>query len=583
AVLVAVGLVAGALAVFLARGWLAPPAQHIPLRKFELRLPDAGTSPRLGAISPDGRTAAYFIGDTLWVQDLGELKPRRLTVQPGARLVFWSPDGKQLGTVAGTRVTRVALAGGESQMVCDARASFSGGSGATWRDDGTIVFSRADSTGLSEVSALSGDPRTLLEIDPAAETDFHEPSALPGDRGLLFLAHRRKGSTNNICLLSRGKRNVLLELEGQRLAHPCYASSGHILYERAGTNPGIWALPFSLARLEVTGEPILVVPGGASPAVSDDGTLTYIGGASSAAAQLRWIGHDGRALGDIAPPRAGGRAPSPDGTHIAYVLTEPDNPNGDVWVQDVTRGTRTRLTFEPGAEGAVSWTPKGDRIVYQSRIPEQTSGPSFGWRVLSRAADGTGGVDSLSPGGLPSISPDGRYLAFSDFSGSGSWDLAYLALDGDRKPVTFLLGGSFLAGPRISPAGNFIAYMSEESGEWEVFLKRFPSGEGKWQVSTAGGQWPRWNGKGDRLYYGQGPDVMEVEVSGQASATLSTPKRLFTRSPVSAGIFGWYPAFDVTGDGERFVIVTDASTGGAAHGMTVVQNWVAEFQGKKAR
>jgi hypothetical protein len=133
---------------------------------------------------------------------------------------------------------------------------------------------------------------------------------------------------------------------------------------------------------------------------------------------------------------------------------------------------------------------------------------------------------------------------------------------------------------RVSPAGNFLAYMSHESGEWQIFLTRYPSGEGKWQVSVAGGQAPRWNAKGDRLYFVQAEDVMEVEVSGAAAPTLSTPRRLFTRPALGTGPFGWYPTFEVTGDGSRFVIIRGAGQKGLAQGIAVVQNWIAEFATK---
>jgi hypothetical protein len=134
-----------------------------------------------------------------------------------------------------------------------------------------------------------------------------------------------------------------------------------------------------------------------------------------------------------------------------------------------------------------------------------------------------------------------------------------------------------VVGGRISPSGSFLAYMSSESGQWEVYLTRYPSCEGRWQVSTVGGQWPRWSAKGDRLFFAQAEDVMEVEVGGAGAPVLGTPKRLFSRPALGQGPFNFYTSFDVTGDGTRFLITRPAGQQGPVQGVTVVQDWTAEF------
>jgi Tol biopolymer transport system component len=581
AALAVAGLLAGALVAVVVLRALQPHAPGAPLRKFLLPTPGGAAAPRFSMLAPDGHAVAYFLGDTLWIQDFGELEPRRLGPHSAPHAVFWSPDGGNLGVISGTKLVKVTPGGGESQVVCDAREAFTGGTGAVWLADGAIVFSRGDSAGLMQVSSTGGDPRTLLAANTAEETDFHDPSALPGGRGILFLAHRLKGGADNITLLAGGRRRVILELKEQWLYRPTYAPSGHILFRRTGTNPGIWAVPFSLAKLEATGEPFMVVPDGADPSVSADGTLAYLGSASGGLAQLQMMRRDGGEPVAIGPPMEAERstALSRDGGRIAF--TQRFENHGDLWIHDLARGTRTRLTFDPGDEGVPCWSPAGDRIVYQA-LPLNPAQGVPPWVILIRAADGTGNADTLAQGVVPAFSPDGKLVMYSSLAGGATnWELWSVALEGDRTPRRFLSNGARLLDGRIAPGGNFIAYMSNESGEWQVYLKRFPSGEGKWQVSIAGGQWPRWNGRGDRLCYMQGGDVMEVEVSGQVSPTLSTPRKLFTAGPGLPGGFNIVTGCDVSADGERFLLLQDVNPAAHPQGVTVIQNWAAEFAKKQ--
>jgi dipeptidyl aminopeptidase/acylaminoacyl peptidase len=400
---------------------------------------------------------------------------------------------------------------------------------------------------------------------------------------MLFAGHRRKGGINNISLWAGGKRKLLLELEGQRIANPVYAASGHILFERGPTTQGIWALPFSLARLEVLGEPFLVAPGGTGPTISAEGTLAFVAGASGAATQMTWVDREGKELGTIGQPESDASMNiwlSPDGKRVARGVTA--NDNRDLWIYDTARGTRTRLTFDPATDDDPSWSPSGNRVVHTARL-KGTSGAE-GFMVLLRAADGTGSADTLAGNAAaPTSTPDGRHVLYVALERNGAiWNLMETPLEGSRIPRLLLNGNPWVQEGRVAPIGNFMAYMSHESGEWEIFLTRYPSCEGKWQVSVAGGQWPRWNAKGDRLFFAQADDIMEVEVGGTTAPALGTPRRLFARPPLGAGAFGWYPGFDVSGDGSRFFILRGAGQKGLTQGVAVVQNWLAEFEGKAA-
>ncbi len=202
-----------------------------------------------------------------------------------------------------------------------------------------------------------------------------------------------------------------------------------------------------------------------------------------------------------------------------------------------------------------------------------------------RSADGTGEAKRLAPGISCSFSPDGKRLVYSAWGGTQNhWDLWSLLLDGTSKPVAFLEAPGNQIAPALSPDGRYLAYASEESGRWEIFLRPFPSGEGKWQVSSGLGFWPHWSRGGDELFYAQGNDIMVVDVKTAPSLMLSSPRKLFSHAPSGVPMqMGLPDGFDVSPDGKRFLLLRNEGKEPAVHGIIVVQNWLAEFQGKQAR
>lgn len=575
------GLALGVIAMFLIGRATRPRAHEAPLRKFHLALPAAeGQAPQFPAISPDGRTVAYLFAGAVWIQAMSELEPRELKVDKDAAGLFWSPDGKSVGYAAGSRIMKISLDGGENQAACDVRGKmeWGGGAGISWGDDGMIVFSRGDSGGVFRVSAAGGDPKQWIRPD-TTESDLHQPCVLPGGHAVIFASHKRHGGYNNITLWADGKRKLLLEVPDQRFSNPTYDPAGYILFHRTPTTPGIWALPFSLSRLEATGEPFIVSPGSSLPSVSAEGTLACTSGGPQGARELAWYDRDGKELGTVGEPETsmGSPALSPDGHRIAWPITAGNNR--DIWILDTTRGTRTRLTFDPSVDDGPAWSPSGDRILYNALPPG--ANPT-GLHLLARAADGTGAVDTLGSGAAPSVAPDGGHAVYTGLEKDGAvWSLKEVALHGPHTPRTLVTGNPRAVMGRISPQANFLAYMSDESGQWEVYLTRYPSCEGRWQVSTAGGQSPRWTARGDRLFFTQADDVMEVEVSGTAVPVLGAPKRLFTRPTLGPGNFNLYASYEMTGDGARFLIIRPAGQQGPTQGVAVIQNWAAEFAKKR--
>jgi Tol biopolymer transport system component len=258
-----------------------------------------------------------------------------------------------------------------------------------------------------------------------------------------------------------------------------------------------------------------------------------------------------------------------------------DEEDPDLWIFDIARGVRTRLTFGKGREEFPIWTPSGEAILYHVR-PEGSSALAD-LRVMRVAADGTGKPDTLAVGATPTVSPDGRYVVYSKVLRSGEWDLAFRPAEGDRSQEASLLsapGWQFDA--RVAPGGEYVAYVSDESGEEEIYLTRFPSGQGRWQLSAGGGQWPRWNRRGDRLYYAKGEDIVAVEVSLEASPSIGTQRVVCSRPPIGVPVIAGYAAgFDVSDDEERLVFFRDPKESSAKHEVVVVQSWFAEFEGRK--
>ncbi|MGD8414208.1 MAG: protein kinase [Candidatus Latescibacterota bacterium] len=550
---------------------LKPEPPPSPLRKFSLAVQrDEKGGPDDPVISPDGTRVAYTVGGRLWVQELDELKPREISVEGQADMPFWSPDGDYIGYLAAGKLWKIPIAGGASVKVCDPQPSFTGGRGATWGRDGRIIYSYG-SSGLWEVTDQGGDPHIYHDIDKEKYGDFHEPFLLPGGKGVLYVAHRANGSPDTIELLAGGEQKQLVQVEGQRLWNPQYSPSGHILYRRSGVNAGVWALPFSLSKLEATGEPFLVAADGVDPSVSGDGTLVYLRGENDAAYTMRWVDRNG-VLGDsIAVPgrEYGEQTLSPDGTKLA--VTESDGDEVDVWIHDLTRGTRTRFTFDEGVQAQPTWSPDGTLIYYND----------FGRdSIVVRAADGTGAAKALVKGRAPHVSGDGRYLAYHVQGGSSQEDIWYLELGQEgAKPKMFLNTPAREGMVNLSPDGRFIAYQSNESGNYEIYVKRFPGGEGKWQASIEGGSYPSWRSDGSALYYVQGGcDIIEVPVESSDNLVLGTPRKLIDCSDLLLASLR-FRSYAVSRDGSRFLMLQairpDLNT--IDIGITVVQNWAREF------
>jgi tRNA A-37 threonylcarbamoyl transferase component Bud32 len=571
------GLLIGTLALLGFQKTTAPAKEATSaIRKLTLPLrPAAESPPTLAAVSPDGRAVAYLQAGEILVQDLNTVEPRAFVVDPGVQDLFWSPDSRHLGFNTGTQLFRLDVATGAVQIVCDPDGGFSGGAGGTWGEDGNIVFSRANSDGLFQVAARGGDARSIAPIDSTLEGDFHDPHLLPGGRGILVVPHQKNNRFQEIVLIEGTERKTLIQMKDQTLSHPVYSPSGHIIFHRSPTNAGLWAVPFSLSRLEVTGDPFLVAAGGLQPSVTSDGLLVFVEGSSGSRLRLAWVDRSGSETADLGELSISGVlswiATSPDGGRVVAAIGESES---DLWILDAVRNTRSRLTFLSGNELWPSFSPDGEHVLFMYRAPAE---PVPASRMLLLKADGTGHADTLGKGLTASITPDGTRVVFAQVQADGTWDLATMSLT-DRKPARLFESPADQYDPRVSPDGRYVAYVSNESGTLQIYLRRFPDGEGRWQVSTAGGHYPRWNARGDRLYYLVQDQIMEVDIDLAGAPVLGNPRRLFNRPPLNITLpLRWPASYDVTGDGQRFVTYQNVAGEKQRTGIMLVQNWVQEF------
>jgi serine/threonine protein kinase len=558
-------LVAAGLAIGLLVGLqLAPSPSEQRIRRFFLPVDlEPGRRSISGPVlSRDGRRIVYESDRSLWLRDLDQATPRPLNGTDGASMPFWSPDGTQVGFRKEGSLWRIPVGGGQPVLICDESPQFYG---ASWGDDGRIVFSTLDD--IREVAAQGGEPKVILKKNTEKEQHFHEVYQLPGGRGQLVVRHLDE-AYDTIMLWAGGKRVDVLTIEGGDLRAPTYSPTGHLLFTRTRESEGLWAVPFSLSRLEVTGEPFLVVPKGAYGGASSDGTLIYVDSEAGSDVELVWFDSQGTILGTIGQPQRDMQDPavSPDGTQVA--VSGKENEDWDIWIHG-EGGRKERLTFDKGRELMPHWSPDGSRILYHHPPGPVASIYAVDW-------DGGGDRKLIIDGRRVSLAQD--RIAFVRTGDTTRGDLWWSSLDTNGDAEAFLQTDADESSPALSPNGRFVAYTSDESGTPQVYIRPFPEGSRKWQVSVEHGWHVFWSPKGDRLYYHTYNKVMEVQVSTDPVLRLGTP-RLFIdpdRSTLSHG-----NGIDVTADGKRFVGIRRVETTGedeVEEGIHVVLNWYSEFR-----
>ena len=543
------------------------------------------------AISPDGEHIAYLTGsvglgaEQLHVRPLDQLTSEILVAEGELNSPFFSPDSQSVGfydrRVNPSVLQRVSVRGGPTSTICDLRGDLRG---ASWGADGTIVFASSDTTsGLWRVAAVGGEPEQLTTPDPEqGEVDHLWPESLPGGEAVLFTIRANPIEDSQIAVLSLDTHEQKVVIRGG--SYPRYAPTGHLLY---GVQGNLWAVGFDLSRLETVGDPVpvqegvLTKPQGAANFnVSENGSLIYVPGVAVAgdARTLVWVDREGREEALMAPP-APYESPrvSPDGRYVAVWVRDPENH--DVIVYDLERDTPTRLTLDPSSDRYPMWTPDGQRVVFSSDRDGQ-------FNVFSKAADGTGQAERVTTSdnaqAPESFSVDGQTLVLFDVSG-GRFDLHVISLGGETRTEVLIQTEFTEFNSQISPDGRWIAYQSNESGQYEVYVRPFPNvDDSRFRISRDGGHSPVWAPDGQELFFRRDGslEMMVVDVEAEPTFRAGNPAVLFEAPYLltSAGI-GRTRTWDLANDGQFLMVKEIGSSDGTGAGrqITVVLNWFEEL------
>jgi serine/threonine-protein kinase len=511
------------------------------------------------AVSPDGARLA-FVGvrggnREVYVRRLDEFESTPLRGTEAVTGVFFSPNGESVGLVASNGELRtVSLT---DNLVTTLTTGVNYLYGATW-SNGRIVFVRGAE--LWHISPTGGTATQLTSLNSGRDETIHAwPFALPGGDAILFAAGSGSRSRIDALMLSTGERRTVVE----RGTMPLYASSGHLVFSRDGE---LLAAPFNATTFEVGAptvraldRPPANVAGVPVADLSFSGTLVFAPNVSTG--RMVWVSRQGaeQPLNDVPRPYGNPRI-APNGS---TVLVEA----GDLWIQDVTRATFTRLTSNEGALPRFPvLTPDGRRLMYRTAegLQLRNAEPGEDGQLVA----GTSQFDY--PGSLGS---DGDTLVFMRSSADTSFDIYALSLRDPGKIRPILKTAAYEGGARLSPDSRWLLYISNESGQNEVYVRAFPSPERRWQVSTEGGTQGVWNPNGREIFYRSGDKMMAVDFQAASDVTLSPPRLLFER-PYAYGGGITIANYDVTTDGQRFVLIKDEATTGR---VNVVLNWSSEL------
>ena len=532
------------------------------------------------AVSPDGSKLVYEGRGGLYLRSLSHLEPRLIPGSASGSGAFFSPDGEWIAFFDRTNLVKMRVDGDTPMSLAQADFGSSFLFTGTWGEDDTIVISEGYPSALLRVHASTGDVEAATTLDERGEIAHYWPELLPGGKAVLYTAVVIPSERRDIVgKFLDGEESRLLIENG---ASPQYVHTGHLTFTRAGA---IFAVRFDAERLEVTGEPFPVVEdvaidiyGNIETAqfdVTDSGTLAYVvHRPDSQGSSLVWVDREGIAtlvteeIGTYMIPRT-----SPDGRRVAFARLDHEAGQRDIWVLDLERGSRTRLTLGEGLSTDPEWAPDGRSLAFASN---RSAGV---FNIFSKAADGTGEAVPLSnhQDGVTfprSYLTDGSGLLFQHNNNIG-----ILHLEPEPKEE-ILLGTPFREiEPSLSPDGRWLAYVSNQSGQREVYVQPFPNGKGRWSVSTEGGDEPVWSPNGGELFYRYGNQMMVVSVSSTADLRLGTPSVLFEGHYERDPFGNDARDYDVSPDGSRFLMIRrEVDRDRPQQQLNVVVNWFEELR-----
>jgi Tol biopolymer transport system component/tRNA A-37 threonylcarbamoyl transferase component Bud32 len=535
-------------------------------------------------LSPDGRRLVFSAHTAespkaLWVRQLDSDSAQHLDGTDGASFPFWSADSRFIGFFAEGKLKKIAASGGPVTTLADAANP----RGGAWGRDDVILFCPDFRSALYRIGAAGGHPAQVTTLDSTKHTTHRWPFFMPDGKHFVYLATNHSGGTREVNGIYFGsldgkESKLLVATEGG-----AQYASGYLLFQSQAV---LVAQPFDPARGVLSGEPVPVAEKVQYDSgvwrslftVSENGMLAYQAGSARLGTELMWFDRGGKQTGKLSDrERYSDPRLSPDGRRLAVTVGDPLT---NIWVFDLDRGTKTRLTFDTATHNMPSWSPDGGRVAFASVAG--AAGGGLGASLHAKASNGTGADELLLASEpnttlvYPQWSPDSRYLIYERFSGPTGSSVWAVPLSGDKKPFAVVQPQSQqnnIFSSRISPDGRWLAYTSNESGRSEIYVSPFPGGGGRWQITTNGGDAATWRRDGKELFYWANDQMLTaVEVSPQGSEfQVGAAHPLFRLSSPALGM-----AYDVTPDGQRFLVnylPEDTSTP-----LTLVVNWTAEVK-----
>ena len=527
------------------------------------------------AISPDGQRIAYLTGRGvtrgLHVRELDELTPTTLATGGVSWDLEFSPDGRSLAFFDINRRTlrRVSVDGGRVETIGETGNI----RGVSWGPDGTIFFSTLSSDdGLWRIQASGGEPEPVTTPDPIRDERNHIwPDILPGGEAVLFTVLTTEDSVIESLSLETGIRNVLIR-GGSR---PRYVPTGHLVYSVGDT---LRAIPFAVGRLETIGDPILVNENlwvgdfeASNFDVSENGSLLYVSSDAVPQVQLGWVDREGRFLDPVLNRLSHSPLLSLDGKLIAFVRAE--GGEGNYWIREIETEREWRLT-DDGNNTFAAWTPNSATLTFGSDR-------AGNFEIYSRPVDLSAESERLLETTIDTVpgswSPDGETLVYYEVNDDGTARNIWAMSDGS-EPVPILQTQYNERAPRLSPDGEWMAYVSNRSGEDRVYVQRFPDGGRVISISVGPAAEPVWSRDGTELFYRNGNELWAVEVETEPDFVPATPVLLFEEpyeNDADSNLGN--PNYDVSLDGERFLMIARESAGNTS-GLVLVQNWLEELK-----
>ena len=549
-----------------------PPAMH-----FNSPVPFAANDV---ALSPDGRTlamVAYFDQTSkyvIWTYEVGGSRADTVPGTEDASHPFWSSDGRSIGFFSQEKLKKVDVFSGKSpQVLCDAPH----GRGGTWNRDGVILFSPEVYGGLYRVSSAGGTPTEVTKPDASrSETSHRWPVFLPDGRHFLYLAANFAGRFDKNAIFlgsldSAAKQPIVSASSNVAYAHP-----GYLLYLR---DNALVAHKFDSRSYALTGEARTITDEVqyfpqtdlALFGVASNGTLVVQTGKGAAKSQFTWFDRNGRPAGTVGTPGLlANPVLSADGRRVAFDQTDSDGRLINIWIHELANDAVTRLTFGRGLEQQPIWSPDGKRIAFSSN-------QKLYFGLYQKNADGSGDEQEIVELNVYNAGPwhwsrDGKFMLVQKNA-----ELWYVSLP-DRQAQPFLQAKGIVRNAQFSPDGRWVAYASNETGNWEVYVSPFPSAISKWQVSRGGGKEPRWRGDGKELFYlsGEGK-MMAVAVKKDSNFEVGPPLALFQTHPRQPFSAIDMVSYDVTRDGQKFLINTKVDEANAAP-LSIILHWASEME-----